>query len=120
MTHVLTASVGDQPGDFAWTVPGEMVYLGFVCDRDLMEGRDRGCGCGRSFSGLTSRKATTVAVVADLDLTRDDIIRDGITQGGWSTEYADEAADITLTIAAEYPIGTRLRRWLDDVEPDDQ
>lgn len=60
---VLTAAVGDRDDDFAHTVPGELVTpLTLVCDTD-------GCGCDRSFAGLSSRMATTVAVVAERPLS---------------------------------------------------
>jgi hypothetical protein len=34
---------------------------------------DGGCGCGRAFSGMSSMRATTTAVVRDLDVSLDDV-----------------------------------------------
>jgi len=60
---------GELPGDFCFTVEGELVLPNdFICARD--RGRpDGGCGCGRAFVGLGSRKATTTALVRDLDIS---------------------------------------------------
>lgn len=72
--RVLTATTrlqGSRPGDFCWTVDGELVYLGLVCQRDE-DDPDGGCGCGRSFSGLNSHRATTTALVREVDFTRGD------------------------------------------------
>jgi hypothetical protein len=51
----------------SWSSPND-----FVCARD----RDDpvgGCGCGRAFVGLGSRKATTTALVRDLDISPADL-----------------------------------------------
>ncbi len=60
---------GELPGDFCFTVEGELVLANdFVCARDR-DDPDGGCGCGRAFVGLGSRRATTTALVRDLDIT---------------------------------------------------
>jgi hypothetical protein len=59
---------GELPGDFCFTVEGELVLPNdFICARDR-DDPDGGCGCGRAFVGLGSRKATTTALVRDLDI----------------------------------------------------
>ena len=63
---------GDREGDFCHAVEGELVFPGFVCATDRSD-PDGGCGCGRAFSGLNSLRATTTALVRDLDLTYDDV-----------------------------------------------
>jgi hypothetical protein len=63
---------GEQPGDFCYATEGELVLLGFVCATDR-EDPDGGCGCGRAFSGMSSMRATTTALVRDLDLSLDDV-----------------------------------------------
>jgi hypothetical protein len=63
---------GDRDGDFCFAVEGELVFAGFVCARDR-EDPAGGCGCGRAFSGLNSSRATTTALVRDLDLSYDDV-----------------------------------------------
>ena len=64
---------GDSPGDFCFTVEGELVLA-----NDLICATDRGdpgggCGCGRAFVGLASRRATTTALVRDLDISPSDL-----------------------------------------------
>jgi hypothetical protein len=63
---------GERSGDFCHAIEGELVILGLVCATDR-ENPDGGCGCGRAFSGLSSKKATTTALVRDLDLSADDL-----------------------------------------------
>lgn len=60
---------GELPGDFCFTVEGELVLANdLVCARDR-EDPDGGCGCGRAFVGLGSRKATTTALVREVDIS---------------------------------------------------
>ena len=63
---------GEQAGDFCFATEGELVLLGFVCAADEAE-PDGGCGCGRAFSGMSSLRATTTALVRDLDLSIDEV-----------------------------------------------
>src|SRR4051794_13478555 len=72
---VLTAARaggGGETGDFCCAVEGELVLLGLVCATDEAD-PDGGCGCGRAFAGMSSHRATTTALVRDLDLTYDDL-----------------------------------------------
>lgn len=62
---------GERDGDFCFAVEGELVLLGFVCATDQAD-PDGGCGCGRAFSGMSSMRATTTALVRDLDISFDD------------------------------------------------
>lgn len=87
---------GARPDDFSWVDEDELVIFPLECDRD--RGRaDGGCGCARSFAGLTSRCSTTTAKVADLDMSRDqyiDAILASMTGAGWTTyTRADAEAD---------------------------
>ncbi len=63
---------GERNGDFCHAIEGELVLLGFVCATDEAD-PDGGCGCGRAFSGMSSMRATTTAVVRDLDVSLDDV-----------------------------------------------
>lgn len=55
-----TMRQGEVENDFCNTIEGELVRLPFIeCD----DGDQ--CGCTRSFTGLTSHRATTTAVVVD-------------------------------------------------------
>ncbi|WP_199589058.1 hypothetical protein [Blastococcus sp. TF02A-26] len=117
---------GDLPGDFCFATQGELVWLGEVCARDRAD-LDGGCGCGRAFAGLTSRRATTTAVVAELDLSYDDLraqVAEGFERSGFTpavldpldfTELAEETADEMLHIARIWPVGTVVGRRLDNV-----
>jgi hypothetical protein len=72
---LLTATAtgqGIRDNDYDWTVEGELVWLGFVCADDEQD-PDGGCGCGRGFSGLSSLRATTTALVRDLSMSREDV-----------------------------------------------
>lgn len=116
---VLTASSGTRPDDFGAAVPGEIAYLSVVCGRDR-EGGPGGCGCGRAFAGLASGKPTTVVTVTDLELDRDDLVAmvaDRLRLEGWANAEAsaEDAADEIADIAADFDVGTQLRRRLDDV-----
>ncbi len=62
-----TQAQGQHPDDFAWCVPGELVTpTGSFLAEFAPEG-GCGCGCRRSFTGLNSHKATTTAIVTELD-----------------------------------------------------
>jgi hypothetical protein len=63
---------GEHDGDFCYATEGELVLLGFVCATDRND-PDGGCGCGRAFSGMSSHRATTTALVRELDLTEADV-----------------------------------------------
>jgi hypothetical protein len=63
---------GERQGDFCHAVEGELVLVWFACATDGDDPHGR-CGCGRAFAGMSSLRATTTAVVRDLDLSRDDL-----------------------------------------------
>src|SRR4051794_17772949 len=63
---------GEQDSDFCFATEGELVLLGFVCAADEAD-PDGGCGCARAFSGMSSLRATTTALVRDLDLSIDEV-----------------------------------------------
>ena len=68
MLKVLVHHHDNRPGGFTWTTEGELMMLSAACCNA------KTCGCGRSFSGFDSRKATTLARVEERDITRDDYI----------------------------------------------
>ena len=77
---------GTRPGDYCWTIEGEIVLTG-----PLLECADpQGCGCGRGFPGLGSARATTTAAVVDrAGISVDDLrraVRDSLDRQGWLTE----------------------------------
>ncbi|RJQ72260.1 hypothetical protein D5S17_26255 [Pseudonocardiaceae bacterium YIM PH 21723] len=108
---------GKRPNDFNTCVEGELVWIGLVCSKDARN-PDGGCGCGRAFGGLTSRRSTTTAWVVDRDFSRDSYIRavqDSFQRQGWPDSLADEVCDDLLELAARWPVGTVVERRLDEV-----
>ena len=122
-----TETQGKRASDFSWCVPGEVVSPnGFICDRDRDSGDpDSGCGCGRSFTGLNSHKATTTALVKDIDgYTLGDLVTAVLAtreQEGWADGDEDpgrtarQLAEALAAVAAGYDTGTVLERRLDVV-----
>lgn len=114
---------GDVEGDYTFCVPGELLWITMVCDRDLRD-PDGGCGCGRAFGGLTSHRATTTAEVADLDMSGADLrlaVTTSLSDQGWlppelpseHQEIVDEAVQLVRAIAEPLPEGTIVRRRID-------
>ncbi|GAA3177538.1 hypothetical protein GCM10010531_34150 [Blastococcus jejuensis] len=117
---------GERDGDFCHAVEGELVLLGLVCATD-QKNPDGGCGCGRAFSGMSSMRATTTAVVRDLDVSVADVmlavegyyVSSGLGPdliGG--AEFADLVAETVAEmteIAAVLPVGAVVGRRLDEL-----
>jgi hypothetical protein len=109
------ASVPDpREGGFSYAIPGELVYVGEVCATDARYGNPATgrCGCGRSFSGVTSRHATTLAVVVEMDMTREtyvDVLSAGVADAYPGRDYTDLAAWLA-DFAAELPVGSLVAR----------
>jgi hypothetical protein len=115
---------GTRPGDYAWTVEGEIV----VADPTVC--RHPSCGCGRGFSGIASDRATTTAMVADLphvsvtDLR--DVLSDWLERCGWADllpeigeidEIVDEHLDNLEAICAAFPVGSVVERSGTEIRP---
>ena len=115
---------GEREGDFCFAIEGELVLLGLVCATDARN-PDGGCGCGRAFSGMSSMRATTTALVRDLDVSIDDVqlavegyhVSSGLGPdviGG--AQFADLVAETVVAmeeIAEALPIGAVVGRRLD-------
>jgi len=116
---------GERDGDFCFAVEGELVLLGYVCATDQAD-PDGGCGCGRAFSGMSSMRATTTALVRDLDVSLDDV---RLAVGGYyvsagmgpdvigAAEF-DEVVSATLEDLAEIthvPVGAVVGRRLENL-----
>ena len=126
---LLTATTerqGERDGDFCYAIEGELVILGEVCATDLNDPAG-GCGCGRAFAGLRSRRATTTALVRELALTREDLelaVAAHLAAGGVTAEvvgdleYAElfvDSVDEMVRFGAVWPEGTVVRRAIDGV-----
>lgn len=115
-----------QLGDRHLGVEGELVQLKRLCADGRGDPAGGRCLCARSFSGLNSHRATTTAMVADLPLSMIDYVeavRSSLEQQGYchhvTAEAGDEAAEL-VGLAAEWPVGTVVRRqgeWLDFAPP---
>jgi hypothetical protein len=111
---------GERDDDFCYAVEGELVLLGFVCATDETD-PDGGCGCGRAFSGMSSMRATTTALVRDLDLSIDDLrlaVEGYYLSAGMGAELADvvsAAVDELVAISPSLPEGAVLGRRLNDL-----
>jgi hypothetical protein len=123
--RVLTATASSQgmlDNDFDFTVEGELVWVGFVCETDRRD-PDGGCGCGRSFCGLSSHRATTTAQVRDLLLSRADVIAalgGYYESAGYGRVPPDELGaevDDLLQLVATWDAGTIIERRPDQLRP---
>lgn len=100
------------PGDYAWTVPGELVHMPpVVCRRP-------GCGCTRSMRGFVSQQGTSCFVVRDLDFDPDTYTRllwetlledDSVAEGSdedevWVRDWAREHLELAASLPAEVPL----------------
>jgi hypothetical protein len=89
--RVLTATSttqGDRADDICFATPGELVAL------PVLECSCPDCGCDRSFTGLTSQRATTTCVVTDAPLDGDGLRREvvrSLAAAGWLVDL-DPAA----------------------------
>jgi hypothetical protein len=118
---------GDVAGDYDYCVPGELLWLPMVCDDDLRDPAG-GCGCGRGFGGLTSHRATTTGEVVDRDYTDAELrlaVRTSLSDQGWLSdalpavtqrEILDEVVGQIRYIAETLPVGSVVRRRVDQVE----
>ena len=118
---VLTATSrtqGQRDNDFHWCIEGELVHFGMVCAADRTDPDGR-CGCGRSFAGLNSHRATTTAMVREIEgFTRADYIeavRSSLEQQGWCPSTAVAEADELINMVEQWPEGAVAERRLDHV-----
>jgi len=116
---------GERDGDFCDAIEGELVLLGIVCATDEAD-PDGGCGCGRAFSGMSSMRATTTAVVRDLDVSLDDVrlaVEGYYVSAGTGPDVIggaefEEVVSATLEDLAEIahvPVGAVVGRRLDNL-----
>lgn len=121
--YVLTATSHTQglvDDDYGWTVDGELVVLPWL------ECSNPECGCARGWAGLSSRRATTTAEVAersDLDWEEyrslivdhwdeqlDDVSLAGVEE---FVDEVDEFIATVQTLGTRFGVGTVVRRVAD-------
>ena len=117
-----TRTQGQRTNDFSYCVDGELVnpFLP-VCAGDEAD-PDGGCGCGRSFAGLNSHRATTTAEVREVGFTEADVreaVRSSLEDSGWDSSYAAEITQELIRIAGSFAVGTVVERRLDDIQERD-
>jgi hypothetical protein len=117
---------GERNGDFCHAVEGELVLVGDVCATDEAD-PDGGCGCGRAFSGMSSLRPTTTALVRDLNLSIGDLrlaVEGYFVAFGMGAEvigpveFADVVSvsvDDMVDIASYLPDGAVVGRRLDNL-----
>ena len=117
---------GDEDGDFCHAIEGELVLLGLVCADDERD-PEGGCGCGRAFSGMSSMRATTTALVRELDVSSDDVelaVEGYYVSSGFGPDviggaaFADLVADTVVDmadVADRLPVGAVVGRRLDEL-----
>jgi hypothetical protein len=112
------AGQGLRDNDFHWCVEGELVHIGMVCARD-QDDPDGGCGCGRSFAGLNSHRATTTAMVREIPgFTEDDYVlavRSSLEQQGCDPSFAEHEAALLRCLVRDWPVGVIVERRLDEI-----
>ena len=112
------AGQGLRDNDFDWCVEGELVHIGMVCARD-QDDPDGGCGCGRSFAGLNSHRATTTAMVRETPgFTEDDYvlaIRSSLEEQGCDPSFAEHEAALLRCLVRDWPVGVIVERRLDEI-----
>lgn len=113
---------GSRKSDFADCIEGELVWMLDACPRSRRN-PDGGCGCGRSFSGMSSHEFTTTAVVREIPgFSRKDYekaLRASFDAQGWcpccSSRPVRVVVDELIDLAARWSDGTVVGRRLDRV-----
>lgn len=117
--RLLVAAVDADPAGWTWTVPGELVHAAAFCDLADTENHDPAHDCLFSFVGVASGRACTLAQVADLEVTREqlaDIVWVRLIGTGADLTEAKAEVKAMLDAAANWPAGTRLRRHGEELE----
>lgn len=109
---------GQRNNDFCFADENEVVYFGFVCDKDK-DDPDGECGCSRSLFGHRSRKATTTFKVVETSMTQSDLVdvlTRSLERAGYTDEGVREMATALVECANEHPEGTVLERRGDFIQ----
>jgi hypothetical protein len=95
---------GAAPGDYAWTVEGELVTPVVT---DCSAGDE--CGCNRGFPGLASGRATTTAMVVErpgiTEADLRDAVVDWLDRSGWIRLIHDAAVERSVAAGLHGCIG---------------
>lgn len=110
-----TKTQGQRSTDFNYCIEGELVWLSEPCATDARR-LPNSCGCGRSFAGLASHRATTTGAIADLPITPEEYeeaLRSGLVGAGWPGGLAGKLAAEQAAIASYWATDCVLERDLD-------
>ena len=113
---------GKRPSDFSHCIDGELVWMIDPCPLSRRH-PDGPCGCGRSFSGMSTDGYTTTAVVRDIPgFSRGDYemaLRSCFEAQGWCpcclNRSVPDIVDELIDLAASWADGTVVGRRLDRV-----
>lgn len=112
------ATQGRRADDFHGCVEGELVWV----QEEELDREQHADGDGRrSWVGISSRRVTTTAVVADLSMTVSELrraLRGYLGTAGWAAHLPDDGMERMLTeevevlvrIGGRYPVGTVVER----------
>jgi hypothetical protein len=113
-----SATQGVRESDYHWCIEGELVWISIACRAD-QENPDGPCGCGRGFAGMSSHRATTTAMVKELDgFTHDDLVaalHGSLAVQGWPVDNTAELAAMLAEAAQSFPAGAVIERRLDEL-----
>lgn len=115
----IVAPTPEQAGkgslDFSWTKPGEPLLPGSKCTSGHP---GDGCGCCRAMVGSESTKGTTIGVIAEIDMTPEQIAKKWACRFSRDTLSAKRVKEIIentteqiiqlVQDAEEYEVGTRV------------
>jgi hypothetical protein len=105
---------GTVPGDYAWTVEGELVTP-VVTECSSGDA----CGCRRGFPGLASSRATTTAMVVDRPGITEADLRDAIEQwldrSGWIRLIEEAAVERSFAAGLGGCLGSAEEDEIDDM-----
>lgn len=105
---------GAKDSDFCFTEEGELLYPGVQCSKW------KECGCGRSFVGHMTLKATTTMLVQFIPYSLGQLAHIFLAshqQGGWdkfTPKDAMEMAQLMVRLAEPFEVGTVVER----IEPE--
>ncbi|GGO70651.1 DUF7715 family protein [Nonomuraea cavernae] len=114
---ILAAPHSDDPRDdgFNHAIPGELLYRPFVCS----SGQEHACGCERSWAGVGSSRATTLAEVIDKpDMTPSEYLNTIslflAETWDWEVKDAVDEAQTLAAIAEDFGAGAYVTIRIED------
>ena len=98
---------GRRANDFCFVPEGELVKFSAPCDGEAVDGP---CGCMRSMTGVTCRRATTTVKVVDLPFTLAEYTIQLLESqaAAWGEDIFDAGADQLAALAEAWEVGAIL------------